>query len=290
MEKHTQQHAPQHRDTHISVYFVWPMLSGVGLAFVAMVSVTGIVGMATKSAAVGLLWGGYTFFGAFGLSTFAVFAYAASQWGPIRETRLRLDAALGGYEGDVVEGDVVESRPRFISVNANGRRKLIPSEMPPPSVPRLADLFKTRTPQTAIEGELALTVDSLGPPATEMWIPEFYDVTTRAYALKTLSRNAFVSEFGDGGRQLHQKYVSGSQDGRTKAIWESWKILGDGARRSKVFAYDLETILKMDGDVWRYALSKNKMLHSPASVLTDSDPSDVSLPDKSSQVQSSAVK
>ena len=211
---------------------------------------------------------GVVFFVVLALGTVGVFLYAAAGWGgPARVERIRQTVIV-----EESEPQVIENTPRPIVISP--RRPRLTEQAP--NVPMLPDGANRATVATAIRtligkakpapATLHNQVDTIGPDTPPEWVREFHDVTCAMWG-KPLTRRSFEDNFSERGQALYYRYVgkSGATTRRDRGLWQNWRVIDQsGPRGSWAFAYDLETILKANADVWEYARAKAELVrHSP---------------------------
>jgi len=272
------------QDGHLTIYLVWPILSGLALAFVLAISVGGIwlfsthFDWRTAGTATGIV-----FFGILGLSTLFIFGYAAKEWaGPrfIETTRQSVDW---------IEPEPQDPEVRFIRMG--GRPS--PLTLPAPSYPqddrslvaKAVDVLASRLKQQPLETVNA-EAKSIEPRAPR-WVKEFYNVTCRMWARTrpdgVLSRREFEREFQNGGKALYAKYVGSETD---KGIWRTWNVISPGPRNSWVFSQQLEIIFSLDSALDNYARAMSGLKHPPTrtgQTSRTSETMDQTRPDQSDQ-------
>ncbi|MBN1937126.1 MAG: hypothetical protein JW934_20880 [Anaerolineae bacterium] len=286
----TEQTQTERKENHLTVYLIWPLLGGPGLAGLLAVSVGGIMLMASGfNWALAGAWMGYTFFVVLGLATVAIFVYAAMNWaGPRFIERTRQDV-------QVIEPDPVVPEPRFIRVGGRPAPLTLPAPAQPGDrqslVVKAIDVLAHRLKQQEL-----ITVDhdvpSLEPDALP-WVREFYAVTCRMWAATrpdgVLSRRLFESEFKANGKALYYKYVGSATD---KGLWQTWGIIDPGARGSWVFNQPLEVILSLDDAVRDYAARMSGLRLLPHQAGDQSKPDTgpgQTRPDRSDQTREEHV-
>ena len=203
------------------------------------------------------------------MGTLGVFLYAALSWGgPARLERIRQTVIV-----EESEPQVIENTPRPIVISP--RRPRLTEQAP--TVPMLPEGASRATVATAIRaliGKVAPApatlhnqVEAIGPETPPDWVREFHDVTCAMWG-KPLTRRSFEDNFSERGQALYYRYVgkSGAATRKDKGLWQNWRVIDQsGPRGSWAFAYDLETILKSNADVWEYAKAKAELVRrSPA--------------------------
>ncbi len=270
---HGHERQPRRQDGHLTIYLLWPLLAGLGLAAVLAVSVGGLVGILGGWDAA-LLAAAITFFSTLGLATILVFIYAMLSWaGPAGLARLRQTTII-----EEVEPTVIEQEPRFIRMG--GRPKAL--NAPPPALPSganrgtirqaidvLADRLTDRSTLTLATDATPITPDALP------WVKEFYATICAVWPKGSLSRRTFEATWPGGqGKRLWTKYVNGTGHLHSQAgIWSTWGIISQtGSRKTWEFTQPLDVIFSLDQDLGTYARAMAAMVqHSPAPGQTKND-------------------
>ena len=253
------------RDGHLVVYLLWPILGGITLAGILAVSFGGLVIVVWRDWQAASTTAGVVFFSILGVGTLGVFLYAALSWGgPARLERIRQTVIV-----EESEPQVIENTPRPIVISP--RRPRLTEQAPDvPMLPAGANRATVASAIRALIGKpnsapattLYSDVEGIGPGTPPDWVREFHDVTCAMWG-KPLTRRSFEDNFPERGQALYYKYVgkSGAATRRDRGLWQNWKVIDQsGPRGSWAFAYDLQTILQSNADVWEYAKAKAELL------------------------------
>ena len=279
-------HAARRRDGHLTVYLIWPLLAGLGLATILAISIGGLTFLSTGDLATAGRTGGITFFVVLGLATLGVFAYAAAQWAGPR-TLAEIHQTV-----EVIEQKPVEQPPRFIRVRGpvlNQPAPMLPSGVNRSVVSRAIDVLTGRLQRRPAVHVLDAEARSLEPDAPA-WVSEFYTTLNTVWPTQSLSRRTFEALWPGGrGKRLWRKYVNGTgHQHAQRGLWDTWGIIAKtGQRGTWQWTQPLQVIYSLDADLAKYAAALAG-LHSPtgsarpAGLITGSAQT---RPDRSGPVQ-----
>jgi len=249
------------RDSFLTIYFVWPAATGLGLAAVLAIPTLGLglltgatwVQASRDAAIVAMV--------ALPAGSVLTFLYAAGGWAGPR--------TLAAMTQPAPEISTPQPQPevRFIPVTRNRPLRREPPQLPSNEGAHrgaLSVMFGRLLAKPVREVSYEHQVEAVEPSAAP-WVTEMYDVLCKTWSVG-LSRRTFERLWPAGGKAKWRRYVGGNGTGRHagKGILDVWgAIRQDGPRNTWTYCQTLDVIVSLDADLAAYAQARDALPRSP---------------------------